>query len=83
MDKYPALIKVESYYDADRSEVWTRGICDIEGMRADQRFLNNLSENADTFDGFVRDALAPWNRQLSELHERLDQILNIDHEARQ
>ena len=48
-------------------------------MRQDQHFLNNLSENADTFDGFVRDALAPWNDSLSDLHRRLDEILTIDH----
>ena len=78
-DKYPALIKVRSYFDEGRGEVWSQAICDAEGMRENQRFLNNLSENADSFDGFVRDALAPWNDSLSELHRRLDEILAIDH----
>jgi hypothetical protein len=50
-------------------------------MRRNQRFLNNLSENADTFDGFVRDALEPWNIRLTAVHDRLDRILGIDHEA--
>lgn len=78
-DKYPALIKVQSYFDEGRGEVWSRATCDADGMRENQRFLNNLSENADSFDGFVRDALAPWNDNLSELHHRLDEILTIDH----
>ncbi len=78
-DKYPTLIKVQSYFDEERDEVWSRAICDADGMRENQRFLNNLSENADTFDGFVRDALAPWNDNLSELHRQLDEILAIDH----
>ena len=80
-DKYPSLIKVQSYFDEDRDEVWSRATCDVDGMRENQRFLNNLSENADTFDGFVRDALTPWNDQLSKLHRRLDEILNINHGA--
>ncbi len=78
-DKYPALIKVQSYFDEARGEVWSRAACDADGMRENQRFLNNLSENADSFDGFVRDALAPWNDSLSKLHRRLDDILAIDH----
>jgi len=41
---------------------------------------NNFSENADTFDAFVRDALGPWLYQLAALHERLEEILNINHE---
>ncbi len=78
-DKYPALIKLRSYFDEGRGEVWSRASCDTGGMRKDQRFLNNLSENADTFDGFVRDALAPWNDNFSALHRRLDEILGINH----
>lgn len=78
-DKYPALIQLKSYYDETRGEVWSRATCDTNAMRRDQRFLNNLSENADTFDGFVRDALAPWNDRLSKLHDRLDKILGIEH----
>lgn len=78
-DKYPALIQLESYYDDTQGEVWSRATCDADAMRSDQRFLNNLSENADTFDGFVRDALAPWNTRLTAVHNRLDEILGIEH----
>lgn len=78
-DKYPELIKLESFYDDKRGEVWSRATCDTDAMRRNQRFLNNLSENADTFDGFVRDALEPWNDQLAELHSRLDQLLELKH----
>lgn len=78
-DKYPDLIQVQSYFDGERDEVWSRASCDTDGMRQDQQFLNNLSENADTFDGFVRDALAPWNDQLTTLHRRLDEILGVKH----
>ena len=78
-DKFPTLVKLQSYFDEGRGEVWSRATCNVDGMRQDQHFLNNLSENADTFDGFVRDALAPWNDSLSDLHRRLDEILTIDH----
>jgi len=78
-DKYPMLIKLESYYDDERAEVWARATCDTNGMRENQQFLNNLSENADAFDAFVRDALEPWNNQLSELHDQLDFTLDISH----
>lgn len=70
---------MESYYDEARGEVWTRATCDTNAMRRDQRFLNNLSENADTFDGFVRDALAPWNTRLTAVHNRLDEMLSVEH----
>lgn len=78
-DKYPALIQLASYYDETQGEVWSRATCDSNAMRSDQRFLNNLSENADTYDGFVRDALEPWNNRLTAVHNRLDRILGIDH----
>lgn len=78
-DKYPALIQLESYYDEAQGEVWSRAACDANAMRGDQRFLNNLSENADTYDGFVRDALEPWNNRLTAVHNRLDRILGIEH----
>jgi hypothetical protein len=65
----------------DRDEVLSQASCDADGMRENQRFLNNLSENAESFDGFVRDALAPRNSNLSDLHRRLGTILNIDHGA--
>ncbi|MEZ5972934.1 MAG: hypothetical protein R3C31_14080 [Hyphomonadaceae bacterium] len=80
-DKYPELFQVESYYDETMGEVWSRSRCNTDAMRRSQRFLNNLSENADTFDGFVRDALDPWNKRLTAVHARLDEILGLDHET--
>ncbi len=45
--EYPVLIRLESYFDSDRDEVHTHLQCDTDGMRADQKFLNNISENVD------------------------------------
>ena len=82
-DKYPDLVQIESFYDEDRGEVWSRATCDTAGMRANRRLLSNLSENSDTLDGFVRDALEPWNEQFEQLHSRLHEILNIADEDTQ
>lgn len=73
-DKFPELIELESYYDDVRAEVWSKAKCDTQRMKVNRQLLNNLSENVDTMDGFLRDALIPWSSQLKELHQYLNAI---------
>ena len=48
-------------------------------MRASRPFLNQFAVNADGFDAFIRDGLAPWSTQFLKVHELLDATLGIEH----
>ena len=74
MDKFPELIEMESFYDDQRSEVWSRAKCDSDGMTNNRQLLNNLAENVDAMDGFLRDALIPWSSQLKALQQHLQTL---------
>lgn len=76
---YPDLITLDARYDEPSGEVRTISTCNLEGMRASQSFINAASENADAYDAYIRDGLRPWSDQLSQLHDRIDRILNITH----
>jgi len=78
--RFPDLIKLESYFDPDMGEVRFHARCDLEGMRANQSFLNQYSENVDRYDAWVQDALAPWIRKSEKVHELVDSALGIHHE---
>lgn len=78
--KYPTLISVDSYVEKDSGEVRLRYACDTTAMRASRAFLNDLATNADTFDVFVRDGLAPWFQQLDAVHRRVDAELGVGHD---
>lgn len=53
--------------------------CSVGRLLADQRFLNQIANNADAYDAFLRDGLLPWINALDGVHTRLDQILGIEH----
>jgi hypothetical protein len=79
--KYPDLIQLEIYFDADMGEARSRSRCDLEKIRASQAFLNDYSENVDRYDGFVQDGLAPWSSQFKQVHRLTDAALGVDHGA--
>jgi hypothetical protein len=76
---YPDLIQSESYFDTVINEVRNHTQCDLAGMRANQSFLNQFSANADGYDAYVRDGLAPWSSQFDRVHQLVDQTLGISH----
>ena len=53
--------------------------CNLENIKANQRLLNDIAKNADSFDAFVRDGLGPWLAQTAEVHKQLDRLLLINH----
>ena len=78
--KYPTLIRADAYVEQGSGEVRLRYGCDASAMRANRAFLNDFATNADTFDVFVRDGLAPWFRQLDDVHRRVDAELDVVHD---
>ena len=76
---FPDLISVSAQHDASSDEIRNRTSCDLGGMRANRHFLNAASANADAYDAYVRDGLRPWSDQLTQIHRRIDLILDIDH----
>jgi len=77
---YPDLIQLESVFDSDRGEVASRFQCDMEKMHTNQKFKNNFSANADRYDAYIRDGLAPWSMHLDKVHQLVDISLGIQHE---
>ena len=77
--RYPDLIQSTSYYDVDDEEIRGHYQCDLTGMRANQRFLNQWSVNADGYDAYVQDGLAPWSAQFDTVHRLIDERLGLKH----
>ena len=80
---YPELLQLTSNYDADAGEIRFRSRCDLEKMRVNQTFLNQWSANADGYDAYIRDGLAPWNTQFQNVHRLVDVVLGITHRMEQ
>jgi hypothetical protein len=76
---YPQLISVESYYDDDLQEIYSRATCDLPAMRENPAFLNDLSNNADAYDAYIRDGVSPWAQQEQRVHDLIDGNLGIQH----
>jgi len=72
----PEIVKLETYFDDSLGEIYGRYSCDLSGMRADQAFLNVMSENIDSYDAYVRDGLLPWSEQLTEVQRLVDRALD-------
>ncbi len=79
--KYPDLLQLEAYFDVQMNEIRSRTKCNMDKMRASQAFLNDYSENIDSYDAFVRDGLAPWNLQFKQVHHLVDAALGVDHDS--
>lgn len=77
---YPDLISIEAYFDDDQQEVSSRVTCDLPAMRRNRAFLNDLSNNADAYDAYVRDGLSPWAEKMKLAHSLIDRNLNIRHD---
>jgi len=78
--EYPDLIRREAYFNSKTGEVDTLKQCNTDGMRANQKFLNNLSANIDRYDAYIRDGLAPWSLQIDKVHRLADDSLGIQHD---
>ncbi len=76
---FPELIAAQAYTESDTGEIRVSAECDVDAMKSDTAFLNQFTVNADTYDAFVRDGLAPWIQQFTRVHELLDAALGIVH----
>lgn len=79
---YPDLISVRAHFDDDLQEVSSQTTCNLPAMRQNPTFLNDLSNNADAYDAYVRDGLAPWAMQMQLVHDLIDRNLGIQHDTR-
>jgi hypothetical protein len=79
---YPDLISVRAHFSDDLQEVSSQTTCNLAAMRQNPTFLNDLSNNADAYDAYIRDGLAPWARQMKLVHDLIDRNLGIQHDPR-
>jgi len=77
--RFPDLIAVTWRYDAEGDEIRGTATCDLDGMRASQAFLNHWGANADGYDAYVRDGLAPWITKFNHVHALVDERLSLAH----
>ena len=76
--EFPELLQMENYIDAT-GEVRISVECDLAAVRNNQEFLNKWAVNADGYDAYVRDGLAPWVDQFERVHRLVDEALEIEH----
>jgi len=76
---HPELITAEPYYDEVIGEMQGKYRCNLSGMKQSLSFRNQLSENIDAYDAYLRDGLRPWSKQMDIVHEHLDGYLDIQH----
>jgi hypothetical protein len=74
---FPDLIALSNYVGED-GEVRVSGVCDLQKMRTNQRFLNAIALNRD-FQDSLSFRVAPVLAAFSELHVDLDRVLEIQH----
>lgn len=77
--KYPDKVRSEGYWSEEEKEVRLRFRCDLQAMRADRGFRNDLSLNADSFDGFYNQGVRRELAQLERIHDLVDEFLSISH----
>lgn len=77
---YPDLISIRARFDDDLQEVSSQVTCDLPAMRRNRAFLNDLSNNVDAYDAYVRDGLSPWAEKMKLVHSLIDRNLNIQHD---
>lgn len=77
--KYPDMVRSEGYWSEEENEVRLRFRCDLEAMRADSGFRNDLSLNADSFDGYYNQGVRRELEQLERIHDLVDEFLSIRH----
>jgi len=73
----PELIVSEPYFDSELGEMQGKYRCDLSAMRLSRPFLNQVSENIDSYDAYLRDGLRPWSKQMDIVRKRLDKNLSI------
>lgn len=76
---YPDLIQLRTYFDDDMQEIRSHSICDLAGMRNNRGFLNTWAANADGYDAYIKDGLAPWSAQFDKVHELIDDAIGLRH----
>ena len=78
--KFPQLIKVATPTIFSETPVFGTFQCDVTGMRNSQAFLNDYEVNQANYAFHVRD-VGFVDDGLSDLHQILDEVLAIVHEA--
>lgn len=76
---YPDLIRLAAYFDTEIGEIRSGATCNLSGMKENQKFLNQWSANADGYDAYIRDGLAPWSANFDSVHQILDVALGVEH----
>ena len=79
ISKFPDSVQLEGYWNDDEGEVRGRFTCNLTAMRRDKGFLSDFSLNMDSFDTFYNRGIKRELAQLQNIHELLDQFLDINH----
>ncbi len=77
-DVFADAIKLRTYRGSD-GEIRLVRQCNLKALHNNNRFNNAISENLDIADTFINRRLIPWSGQIDELHELINQSLQLSH----
>ena len=83
--KYPNLIMLDAANTQDFGLILKSPLpeCDLEGMRANQGFKNDLADNKSRFETYYLFTLVEPTNQLRDIHDVLDAELSIEHSVQE
>ena len=74
---FPELVTISSVYNEQLAEFNLSNSCDLEGMRANVKFMNSLSTNLDIYDAYLRDGIRPWKASFEALRQQTVDYLEV------
>jgi hypothetical protein len=78
--KYPQLFSLRPRVQENGNLV-VEATCDLQALRGNQAFLNDIVVNADSYEAYLTSGLKPLIASIEPLHKLLDANLNLDHDA--
>lgn len=84
VNKYPDLFQAKAKWSRVANSIElerdAETICQLEDLVTNQALINDIISNVDGYDAFMRDGFTPWVAQMRRVHDRVDALLEIDHE---
>ena len=77
-DEFSEAIRLRTHTDVN-NEIRLKRQCNLKVLHGNNRFINAINDHIDITDAFINVHLIPWSRQLDELHELIDQSLQLNH----
>jgi len=80
---YPELISLHynKHSDMTADQIWIDPVCDTDNMRSNKAFMNDIINNSYMYQVYTRRAVIPVSESLAQLHQTLDEVLQLNHNS--